>query len=151
MRHPKSARAAAVAAVALIGLSGCGSSGGNSDNASGTPSSPSSMGSMTPSESGATMSSAHKSASPAPKMAMAMVTIKDFAFQGPVSVAPGAKVMVTNDDSSTHSVTSDQAGLFDVDVTASGGTATFTAPTKPGSYPYHCKYHGNMQATLVVK
>jgi plastocyanin len=40
--------------------------------------------------------------------------------------------------------------MFDVDVSA-GGTATFTAPSKPGSYPYHCKYHGNMHATLVVK
>jgi plastocyanin len=80
-----------------------------------------------------------------------MITIKDFAFDGPASVKPGTKVMVTNSDSSTHSVTSDQAGMFDVDVPASGGTATFTAPNKPGSYPYHCKYHGNMQATLVVK
>ena len=80
-----------------------------------------------------------------------MITIQDFAYDGPTSVKPGETIMVTNDDSSTHSVTSDQAGMFDVDVDASGGTAHFTAPSKPGSYPYHCKFHGNMQGTLVVK
>ncbi|MGI8612722.1 MAG: cupredoxin domain-containing protein [Nocardioidaceae bacterium] len=41
--------------------------------------------------------------------------------------------------------------MFDVNVTAGGGTATFTAPTKPGSYPYHCTYHSSMHGTLVVK
>ncbi len=80
-----------------------------------------------------------------------MITIQDFAFDDPTSVKPGATVMVTNEDTSTHSVTSDQEGLFDVDVDASGGTAHFTAPSKPGSYPYYCKYHGNMHGTLVVK
>lgn len=48
--------------------------------------------------------------------------------------------------------TSDQSGLFDVTVNASGGTATFTAPpSKPGTYPYHCTFHSDMHGTLVVK
>jgi plastocyanin len=80
-----------------------------------------------------------------------MITIKNFAFQGPTSVKPGAQVMVMNSDSETHSVTSDTSGLFDANVDGGGGTATLTAPTKPGSYPYHCKYHSNMHGTLVVK
>ena len=31
------------------------------------------------------------------------------------------------------------------------GSATFTAPTKPGSYPFVCTFHANMMARLVVK
>lgn len=147
MRDSRNIRIAAVTAVALVGLSGCGSSGGNSNTASTPKASPTSA---APS-SGESGGAASSPASSAPAMTMAMVTIKNFAFQSPPSVKPGAKIMVTNEDTSTHSVTSNQAGLFDVNVNAGGGTATFTAPSKPGSYPYHCKYHGNMQATLIVK
>jgi plastocyanin len=28
---------------------------------------------------------------------------------------------------------------------------TFTAPNKPGTYPFHCTYHSNMHGVLVVK
>lgn len=31
------------------------------------------------------------------------------------------------------------------------GSATFTAPTKPGGYPFVFTFHANMMATLVVK
>ena len=31
------------------------------------------------------------------------------------------------------------------------GSPTFTAPTKPGRYPFVCIFHANMMATLVVK
>lgn len=30
------------------------------------------------------------------------------------------------------------------------GSATFTAPTRPGSYPFVFTFHANMMATLVV-
>lgn len=125
---------AGLATATLIGLSGCGSSGDSSKTAA------------APKASATNSSTSGKSPS-----ASAMITIKDFAFQAPSSVKAGAKVMVMNADTETHSVTSDQSGLFDVNVDASGGTATLTAPTKPGSYPYHCKYHSNMHGTLVVK
>jgi plastocyanin len=131
---------AAVLTAAVVGLSGCGSSGDNSNAGSTTNSS----GPKTPA------ASSDNSKTPAPAAAAAMITIKDFAFQGPTSVKPGAQVMVMNSDSETHSVTSDTSGLFDVNVDA-GATAKLTAPTKPGSYPYHCKYHSNMHGTLVVK
>jgi plastocyanin len=76
--------------------------------------------------------------------------IMDFAFSGPASVDPGATVTVTNHDSETHSLTADGAGGFDVDV-APGSSKTFTAPTKAGSYAYHCNFHSNMHGTLTVK
>jgi plastocyanin len=46
-------------------------------------------------------------------------------------------------------VTSDAAGAFDVKIDP-GQSATFTAPAKAGSFPYHCSYHGNMHGTLTV-
>nr|WP_201762413.1 cupredoxin domain-containing protein [Pseudarthrobacter psychrotolerans] len=79
------------------------------------------------------------------------ITIKDFEYGALLSVAPGAVVTVTNMDSAGHTVTADQGQAFDVDVKGSGGTATFTAPSAPGSYPYHCTYHPNMHGTLTVK
>jgi plastocyanin len=79
------------------------------------------------------------------------ITIKDFEYGAPLTVAPGAVVTVTNMDSAGHTVTADQGQAFDVDVKGSGGTATFTAPSAPGSYPYHCTYHPNMHGTLTVK
>jgi plastocyanin len=131
---------AAIVTAAVVGLSGCGSSG-DSSNAGSTqkssaPTSP--------------RPSSGPSGKPAHAAAAAMITIKSFAFQGPSSVKPGAELMVMNSDSETHSVTSDTSGLFDVNVEA-GATAKLTAPSKPGSYAYHCKYHSNMHGTLVVK
>lgn len=79
------------------------------------------------------------------------ITIKDFEYGAPLTVAPGAVVTVTNMDSAGHTVTADQGGAFDVDVRGSGGTATFTAPSAAGSYPYHCTYHPNMRGTLTVE
>ena len=82
--------------------------------------------------------------------AAATITIKDFAYGDPLTVTPGAAVTVTNMDTAPHTVTADDGAAFDAEVKG-GGTATFTAPTKPGSYPYHCTFHPNMHGTLIVK
>jgi plastocyanin len=55
-----------------------------------------------------------------------------------------------NMDSESHSVTADGAGGFDVTVQP-GRSATFTAPDRPGRYPFHCTFHSNMHGTLAVK
>jgi plastocyanin len=129
---------AATVTAAVVGLTGCGSSGDTSNAASTPkPSAPKTPATSSPN------STTHA------RPAAAMITIKDFAFQGPSSVKPGAELMVMNSDAETHSVTSDTSGLFDVTVEA-GATAKLTAPTKPGSYPYHCAYHATMHGTLVV-
>lgn len=83
--------------------------------------------------------------------AAAGITIRNFDFGTPLTVSPGAMVSVTNMDSAGHTVTADQGSAFDVDVKGSGGTATFTAPSAPGTYTYHCTYHPNMHGTLTVK
>ena len=81
----------------------------------------------------------------------ASITIKDFGFGAPITVSPGAAVSVTNLDSAPHTVTADDGSAFDLDVKGGGGTGTFTAPTQPGTYTYHCTYHPNMHGTLPVK
>ncbi len=82
-----------------------------------------------------------------------MVEIHMFAFHpGSLTVAPGATVTVRNADSTTHTLT-DKANpkLFSTGDIAPGQTKTFTAPTKPGSYPYICLIHQFMAGTLIVR
>ena len=56
-----------------------------------------------------------------------------------------------NQDDQNHTVTSATKGAFGVTVNGGGGTATFTAPPKLGSYPFVCTFHANMMGALVVK
>jgi plastocyanin len=122
---------AALCAVALAALAACGSSGSTASGTSASsPSSASSAG------------SGSAAASPA------VIAIKDFAFTTPTSVSPGAKITVRNMDSTAHTVTADSGNAFDD--AASPGQSTFTAPTKPGSYPFHCSIHPEMHGVLVV-
>jgi plastocyanin len=57
---------------------------------------------------------------------------------------------VNNTDNSSHTLTADN-NAFDTGVIAAGGTATFTAPTTPGDYPYICSIHTYMHGTLTVQ
>jgi plastocyanin len=97
-----------------------------------------------------TSSASAPAPSPAGSSMKTMIMIEDFAYETPTSVSPGAKVEVMNRDSEAHTVTSDKGGGFDVTV-AADATVTFTAPTTPGSYDFHCTYHSNMHSVLVVK
>jgi plastocyanin len=80
----------------------------------------------------------------------ATITIKNFAFSpSTLTVTPGSKVTVHNEDSATHTVTSVSTGFNTGDL-APGGTMSFTAPSTAGSYPYICQIHQFMHGTLVV-
>jgi plastocyanin len=128
-------RGAAAAAAALL-LAGCGSSSSSATSPAATSSAPSTR-----------QSSASSST---PSAAGAQITITSFTFKTPPTVKPGQKLTVTNSDSVEHTVTSDDGKSFDVTV-AANGTATVTAPTKPGTYPFHCTVHPQMHGSLVVK
>jgi plastocyanin len=137
-------RIAAIAAATIIGLTGlsaCGSSGGSSSSSKSSSASKTS----TPSSSPAPSSSSGGSSS----SKMAMITIKDFKYSGAKTVAAGSKVMIMNNDAEAHTVTADSGSAFDVTV-APGKTATLTAPSKPGSYAYHCTFHSGMHGMLKV-
>jgi len=77
------------------------------------------------------------------------VTIKDLAFTT-TPVKAGATVTVQNNDNVMHTVTSDDNTSFDVSIDP-GKSATFTAPSKAGSYKFHCKIHSSMHGTLTVQ
>jgi plastocyanin len=77
------------------------------------------------------------------------ITISGMKFTSPAAVPPGATITVTNSDSAEHTVTADSGNAFDVEVDGNG-TATFTVPTKPGTYAYHCTYHPSMHGQLIV-
>lgn len=105
-----------------------------------------------PSGTGAQSSISQMPASSAPAAPAATeIVISDFAYSVPPSVSPGQQVTVVNKDGANHTVTADTNNLFDVRVSGGGGTATFTAPATPGSYPFHCKYHDNMHGSLTVQ
>jgi plastocyanin len=78
------------------------------------------------------------------------ITISGNDFGAPLTVSPGAKITIVNEDGMEHSVTSDPKGAFSTDVDG-GEQKTFTAPDKPGEYPIICKYHASMHGTLIVK
>jgi plastocyanin len=83
----------------------------------------------------------------ATKGGAAGVVIANFKF----SVSPvkaGSTVTVTNNDTTTHTVTADDGASFNVRVNA-GKSATFTAPAA-GSYKFHCSIHRFMKGTLTV-
>jgi plastocyanin len=80
----------------------------------------------------------------------ATITIANMNFGEAVTVPPGGQVTIKNDDSAEHSVTSDTAGKFDVEVEGKE-QGTLTAPSEPGEYAFHCKYHPSMHGTLIVK
>lgn len=79
----------------------------------------------------------------------ALITIVDFEYNLTGTVEPGAQVTVTNEDNVGHTVTSDEEGLFDVEV-GPGQTITFTAPDEPGKYSYYCIPHPSMVSVLNV-
>jgi plastocyanin len=126
-----------LAAMCLVGAmtTACGGSSSTYESKSGT---------ATATASGSEATNAPASAS------AATMTIANMSFGEPITVSPGAQITIKNDDSAEHSVTSDTAGKFDVEVDGKE-QKTLTAPTEPGEYAFHCKYHPSMHGTLIVK
>jgi plastocyanin len=79
------------------------------------------------------------------------IVIKNFAFQ-PVSltVAAGTTIKVINEDQAPHTVTAADKS-FDTGTLSGGRSGEFTAPAKPGTYPYICTIHQYMMGTLIVR
>ena len=99
----------------------------------------------------ATASGSEATSAPAPASASAAtITIASMNYGEPVTVPPGAQIAIKNNDSVEPSVTSDTAGKFTVDVDGNE-QGTLSAPSEPGEYAFHCKYHPSMHGTLIVK
>jgi plastocyanin len=133
--------AAAAAAVAVV-VAACGGSD-DPDDSSAPPAAASSAAAATTSAPGGGEGTA----------ATAAITIKDFKYGDPLTVAPGTVITVTNEDTAGHDVVSDDADKFKTPVLGKGESATFTAPSEPGTYKFSCSLHpGSMSGigTLIV-
>lgn len=78
------------------------------------------------------------------------IVISGFEYSTPESVIPGQTVIVRNQSSADHTVTSDTDGLFDI-VVEEDDVGTLRVPDEPGTYTFHCDFHPNMRGTLMVK
>ena len=89
-------------------------------------------------------------ASPAPaaQAQTVKVSIKNFSFGAPLTIAAGTMVEWTNEDSMAHTVTASN-GAFDSGNLDQGAKYSFTF-TQEGTYSYVCKYHSNMKGQIVV-
>lgn len=73
-----------------------------------------------------------------------------FMFSTSPPAKAGSKVTVKNTTAAQHTLSADTtAGGFDVTIDA-GKTVTFTAPSKPGTYGFHCNIHNYMKGSLTV-
>jgi plastocyanin len=80
----------------------------------------------------------------------ASITIADFAFTAPDSVSVGTTVEVTNEDSVSHTWTSEN-DVFDSGSLGQSDTFEFTFD-EPGEYPFFCKFHpGQMVGSITVE
>jgi plastocyanin len=132
-------------ALAIGVLAGCGSAGAGGQSAA------ASTAGSSPASSAARSSSGSSGTGQASMPAGATtIMIESFAYTTPPTVAPGSTVQVMNMDQESHTVTADSGSAFDV-TSPAGQTVTFTAPTTPGTYAFHCTYHGNMHGVLVVR
>jgi plastocyanin len=66
-----------------------------------------------------------------------------------LTVSVGTTVTWVNNDTSTHTSTSNSAA-FDTGSIAPGGSASFRFQSA-GSFPYHCTFHPGMVATINVQ
>lgn len=80
------------------------------------------------------------------------IKVKNFTYvPATLTVKAGEKISYTNLDVAGHSVTSDDAKSFDTGVVGKDQSVTFTAPSKPGSYGFHCTPHPSIKGTVIVE
>ena len=92
--------------------------------------------------------------SPSPAVAGTQISIKGFAFNpNQPSVTKGATITWTNDEGTTHTITSGvpgtPSGKFNQSVDA-GRTFSFTF-TDTGTYEFFCSIHNSMRGAVTVK
>ena len=68
----------------------------------------------------------------------------------PLTITSGTMVTWTNNDSITHTSSSDTPGVFESGNIPAGGSFSFTFQTK-GTVSYHCNIHPGMIGSIVVQ
>lgn len=82
-------------------------------------------------------------------VATAAITIQDFAFGDPITVATGQEVVVTNSDGLAHTWTSTDAVFDSSSIAGGGGLFTFTFD-EAGEYDFFCAIHPSMTGSITV-
>jgi plastocyanin len=83
--------------------------------------------------------------------ASAVVLIKNFAFSpSSLTVSVGTTVTWTNQDSASHTVTSDSGSELNSATLSTGQSFSHTF-TQAGTFAYHCTIHPFMKATVTVQ
>lgn len=78
------------------------------------------------------------------------ITINNFKFDpASVTVKTGTTITWTNQDSTKHTVTSDDGSWTSAEL-STGATFSFTFD-KAGTYTYHCSIHTSMKGTIIVQ
>jgi plastocyanin len=130
IRHTRSLLLAL--AIAVI-LAACGSGAGDTTT-TGAPATTTQPESTTISEGGAEAS----------------ISISDFLFSAPASIAVGTTVTVVNNDDISHTWTSED-DVFDSGSLGQGDTFEFTFE-EPGDYAFFCKFHqSQMTGSIAVE
>ena len=122
-RHPLAGAACLLLAAVALLLAGCGGSGASSS------------------------SSATAASSATPKA----VTIKDYTFKpAKITVPAGTTVDFSNEDSTAHTATSTESGVFESGAIQPGKSGSVTLK-KAGTFTYYCAFHPFMKGTIVVE
>ncbi len=82
-------------------------------------------------------------------VATAAITIQDFAFGDPITVATGQEVVVTNSDGLAHTWTSTDAVFDSSSIAGGGGSFTFSFD-EAGEYDFFCAIHPSMTGSITV-
>jgi plastocyanin len=79
------------------------------------------------------------------------VTIKDYIDKpASITVPKGTTVTFTNRDTTAHTATSKQAGVFESGPIETGKTGDVTLE-KTGTFAYYCLFHPFMKGTIIVE
>jgi plastocyanin len=79
------------------------------------------------------------------------VTIADYLYKpGDITVPKGTTVKFTNEDSTPHTATSRDAGVFESGSIDTGKSASVTLE-ETGSFAYYCLFHPFMKGTITVE
>lgn len=135
-----------VAVLAIVGIKVLGSDNtSNTTNPASTNSATNTPGSNSTTQNNSSPGNTSDSAVKTDKVA-----IQNMAF-GPavISVKKGTKVTWTNQDSTSHTVTSDSGTTMNSQSLSNGDTYSVTFDTV-GTFTYHCKFHSNMTGTVTV-
>ncbi len=79
------------------------------------------------------------------------VTIQDYIYEpARITVARGTTIDFTNEDSTAHTATSTDSGIFESGSIQPGKTGSITL-NKTGTFTFYCAFHPFMKGTFTVE